>query len=372
MKRLLLLLPLVALAVSCSSNKNSNKNNNNSGNYFKQYYDQVVDSETEYSFMHFYDVSENRFNIEFLYEPHFHFGLKIEQYAVIPFYIYPDEGEFSEDYESVTFTLVDSDSELFPAVKYVLSHKILNGSDSFSLKANRITYGLTTTPKQSPIAYDPGVLGQFAYIVEDDTKFTLKVTSEEHFGSYYMHMYFTEGNLYIEALSLTIRGKLIIFTLGGHSDGEYLKAEAEGTFEYINENVEEESWILTIGEAQYQMTYIEEEHEQVSTGYFYNNLVTISNSRFSMKIMSLAFGGSAVQVAINELGEGGRQNISTFFDIGDDGESLTNRQNIVGNTVFTTGNSYVFRHYINGGQDRIDLFRNDDLFFTNLTITPNE
>ena len=341
-----------------------------SKDYFKGYEEQVVDPEGEYSFMQLYDVADNHFNVVFLYEPHFHYNLKITEYAVNPKIHYPNEGVFSKDYEKITFTLVSSDSELFPSGTYTLNHHLKNGKDAFSLKVNNKTYQLTKEEKESPIHYDPGVLGSFAYMVEDEKKFTMDVDVDVVDGLYFVYIVLKEGNLTFDAIDVEELGKEIRFTLSGNADGTYLANEMTASFVYHDENVEEETWELELNTTIYEMTYIQDGPEPVILeGYFYNNFVTVSNSEFSMQIVSLALGDTAVTVLINELAEGGRKNIQTFFLIGDEGDSLTNLQGIVGNTVFQSGNTYKFVHSIVNESDKIDLYKNGVIFYSDLAIS---
>ena len=366
MKKSLLFIPLIVLTIGCSNNKQSS---NESKDYFKEYYEQVTDpAHDEFSFIQFFDAKANRFNVQFIYEPHFHFGLKITEYAATSYYWYPSEGEFSSDYESMTCTLVGSSSELFKEGEYILSHKLNNGKDSFSLKAANKTYQLTTEYKESPINFNPGLLGTFAYMVDDEPVFSMEVEADAVDNNYVLSIGLEEGDLVFEAINIEPRGNVVEFTLSGTENGTYLSNQLNCIFDYIDENVEEEMWILTSGQTNYVMTYIEEGHEEEKKeGYFYNNYVSVSNNDFSLQMMNF-MGTDVVSVIINELQEGGKKDIQTFFSIGDNGDSLTNLQGIAGNLVFTTGNTYKFVHSVANGNDKIDLYKNGSLLYSNLEI----
>ena len=115
------------------------------------------------------------------------------------------------------------------------------------------------------------------------------------------------------------------------------------------------------------MEYGDEPHVDPKTGFFYDNMYFISNDDFTFK-MNVRMGELAVQVIINELVEGGKSNFTTFFNIGDDGNSLTSAQEIKGNVIFTAGNTYKFTHTKISDVDKIDLYKNDTLLYSNLSF----
>ena len=367
MKKLLLIFPLFVLTVGCANNK---PNKNESTDYFKQYYEEVTDPEGEYSFINLFDKNGNRFNVEFLYEPHFQFGLRIVEYAISPIFHYPNEGVFANDYESVTFTLAESGSDLFTAGEYVLTHTVSKGKESFTLKANNKTYALTTTPKEPPILFNVGLIGEFAYVVDENKKFSLIVSADAFGETYTLEVSLEEGELEFNGNVTTINEKSIEFNVIGSSSGEYVAINKVASFTYDDTQADGEHWYFSQEGHTYEMTYIEEEEPPVThDGYFYNNFVTVSNSDFSMAITSLAFGDAAVMVTINELGEGGKQNIPTYFLIGDNGDSLTNMQAIMGNTVFEPSSTYKFVHSVNNEVDQIVLYKDNQLLYSNLVIS---
>ena len=116
------------------------------------------------------------------------------------------------------------------------------------------------------------------------------------------------------------------------------------------------------------MEYGEGGHVDPKTGFFYNNMYYISNSDFNFK-MNMKMGELAVQVIINELVDGGKSNITTYFNIGDDGDSLTSAQNISGNAIFTSGNTYKFVHTVSNETDKIDLYKNNALLYSDLSFS---
>ena len=367
MKKLLLIFPLFVLTVGCANNKS---NKNESTDYFKQYYEEVTDPEGEYSFINLFDKNGNRFNVEFLYEPHFHFGLRIVEYAVSPIFHYPNEGVFSGDYEKVTFTLAESGSDLFTAGEYVLTHKVSKGKESFTLKANNKTYALTTTPKEPPIIFNVGLLGSFTYIENEEEKFYLDVSADAFDETYTLDVSLQEGESEFKGTIFNINDKMIEFNVSGESNGEYIEVNTNASFMYDDSREDGEHWYFSQEGHIYEMTYIEEEEPPVThDGYFYNNFVTVSNSDFSMSITSLAFGDAAVMVTINELGEGGKQNIPTYFLIGDNGDSLSNMQAIMGNTIFEPSSTYKFVHSVNNAVDQIVLYKDSQLLYSNLVIS---
>ena len=363
MKKLLLAVSAISLLVSCGTTSKKE----NYDHYFKRFFDKVKNTEKEYHFLDLYDAEDNRFKVEFLYEPHFHFGLKITEYAIYTIYHYPDEGVFSSDYEQVTFELVASESALFPAGIYVFSHTLEDGQNKFSLQASTITYELTTTPKEDPVGFDSGLLGDFSYYKNDTKAFGMSVTAEKVDNTYNLYVSLSEGDLEFEAAGIKKNGKNISFTVSGNQNGTYLKNGTSAKFEYKDEDVEEETWILTLGSKKYYMEYGDEPHVDPKTGFFYDNMYLISNDDFTFK-MNMRMGELAVQVIINELVEGGKNNITTFFNIGDDGNSLTSAQGITGNVIFTAGNTYKFTHTKISDVDKIDLYKNDTLLYSNLSF----
>ena len=210
MKKLLLAVSAISLLVSCGSAAPKKENYDH---YFQRFFEKVKNPEKEYHFLDLYDAEDNRFKVEFLYEPHFHFGLKITEYAIYTVYHYPDEGIFSDDYEQVSFELVASESTLFPAGVYVLSHTLEDGQNKFSLQANTITYELTTTPKEDPVGFDSGLLGDFSYYVNDDKAFDMSVTAEKVDTTYNLYVSLTEGELEFEATNIKRNGKSISFNI---------------------------------------------------------------------------------------------------------------------------------------------------------------
>lgn len=365
MKRLLLAVSAISLLVGCGS---TSKKQENYDHYFQRFFDRVKNPEKEYHFLDLYDAEDNRFKVEFLYEPHFHFGLKITEYAIYSVYHYPDEGVFSDDFERVTFELVESESAMFPAGIYVLSHTLEEGKNKFSLQANTITYELTTTKKDDPVGFDSGILGDYSYYVDDNKAFGMSVTAEKVDNTYNLYVSLEEDELEFEATNIKKNGKIINFTISGNQNGTYLKNGASAKFEYKDEGVEEETWILTLGNKKYYMEYGEGGHVDPKTGFFYDNMYIVSNSDFSLK-MNMKIGELAVQVIINELVEGGKPNITTYFNIGDNGNSLTSAQNITGNMIFTSGNTYKFVHTVSNETDKIDLYKNGTLLYSNLTFS---
>ena len=365
MKKLLLAVSAISLLVSCGT---STAKKENYDHYFKRFFDRVKNTEKEYHFLDLYDAEDNRFKVEFLYEPHFHFGLKITEYAIYTVYHYPDEGVFSDDYEQVTFELVASESALFPAGIYVLSHTLEEGKNHFTLQASTITYELTTTAKEDPVGFDSGVLGEFAYYDNNDQEaFTLTVGAEKVNKDYILEITLQEGELLYGVTGIAKKDKIIEFTLVGSPNGTYLKNGTKAKFEYKIDGVEEETWILTLGNKKYYMDYADGGHTEPKVGFFYDNMFLISNSDFSLR-MNFRMGELAVQVIINELTEGGRTNFTTFFNIAEEGDALVSSQDISGNVIFTTGNTYKFVHTNIDDVDKVDLYKNDTLLYSNLAF----
>ena len=350
---LLLLLPIL---VGCGDNPTPSSNG-----YFKQYKDQVTDLEKEYSFITLYDGVENqsRFSLEFLYEPHFHFGLKITEYAVQPVIHYPNEGIFSNDYESVTFTLVNSTSALFPKGKYVLSHYLDNEIDQFRLTCGNTVYPLTSEKKKSPYKLNPGLYGKFEYQVNEEALFEIKV---EESNDTEVIVSLKENEKEFTASEYSMLGDELDFKIIGNSDGTYLKNNTLAKFIYNDEGTEEEMWTLYLGSVSYHLTYIHIDPVDPTEGYFRNNKVILSNNSFSCELVNV-MGGLGWQVKLTV----GEKSIYTFFTISDDGESLSS-SGINLTPVFEASNTYRFTHYLEGTTDKVDLFKNDVIYYQDLTI----
>ena len=245
---------------------------------------------------------------------------------------------------------------------YTLYHSLVNDKDSFKLKAADVEYQLTTTEKNPPIHIDGDLVGSFSYKINNEEKFSLKseVSSKEE--GLVSTITLKEGNTDFTTSNLSFSDDSVTFKVESSSSGNYIKGGVSYTFSYSEE---QDKWTLTDSTNTYELE--KKNERETKEGYFYNNFIKASNEHISMTIKS-EVGMNKRYVCLSELDEGGKKNIWTFFVISNNGDSLTNENNITGNIIFTSGSSFEFRHSVNNGVDKIDFYKDNQLLYSNLTI----
>ena len=358
MKKELSLLLLLPLFVGCASTNGATPSSQNG--YFKQFEEQVEVAEREYTFIELYDGSLNRFQVSFIYDLHFGYSLRIVEYDLFDWYHAPNEGVFANDYESITFEFSDlSSSDLFKRGEYTLYHSLVNGKDSFKLKAVDIEYPLTTTKKDAPVHINGNLVGTFLY--EDKFSITSQVsTKEEGLKSTIL---LTEEDKEFTTSNLVFNDASVSFATTGSQDGEYIKDGGSYTFSY-NEN--NETWKLVSGSNEYNLAKKDEE-KPTKEGYFYSNLVKTSNAHVVIDILN-ELGEERRQVLLSELDPGGKANFAAFLLISNNGESLVNEQSLSGKLIFTSDASIELRHSTINNIDKFELYRNNQLLYDDLVI----
>ena len=363
MKKKLLLLLTLPLIIGCSAPKKDDDTTTKDG-YFKQFEERVNESEQEYSFISLYDDISNRFKVEFIYDLHFGFSLKITEYDLFDWYHAPNEGEFASDYESVIFTFSDeSSSDLFKKGKYVLYHSLINNIDSFKLLAVDTEYKLTTTSKDAPIHINGDLVGKFVYQENNEDIFTLESIVSSKEDGLKSTITLKEGDIEFTTTNLSFKSASTTFTLNADKDGGYLKSNTTYTFKYI-ENTE--TWQLSNKRDTYNLIKLEEEKEE-KDGYFYKKISRMYNDHFTLDIESNV-GEDRRFVILSELDEGGKTCFSAFFEIKNDGESLVNMNSLSGKIIFTSGATIEFKHE----DDQVKLYKDNTLLFDDIAVTFND
>ena len=363
MKRKVFVLSLIPFLIGCASS-GGNSNPEGSTGYFKQFEEQVEASEREYTFIELYDAEQNRFQVSFIYDLHFGYSLRIVEYDLFDWYHAPNEGKFSNDYESVIFEFTDfSSSSLFKRGEYILYHSIVNEKDSFKLKAVDIEYNLTTTKKDTPIHINGDLVGTFVYKQNNEELFSIKseVSSKEE--GLVSTITLKEENKEFSTSNLTFGGASVTFIAHGNQDGEYIKDGVSYVFSY---NESTETWKLKADNNEYALEKKDEE-KPTKDGYFYTHLVKVSNSHVVINILN-ELGEDRRHVQLSELDQGGKSNFTAFFYIDNNGESLINQQSLSGNIIFTSDASIELRHSVVNNADKIDLYRNNQLLYDDLVI----
>ncbi len=347
------LLSLIPLLTSCFNTPSTTKTN-----YFKQYEDIVSKNPNgEYSFITLYDESDNRFSLTFGYGDHFHYEIKITEYDLTYNYIYPNEGKFSEDYESITFELdVKSESELFPDGNYTLKHEYKDNDDDFVLDVNGEEIKLTKEAKTPAKYINPNLVGDFIY----EDYFSLSVTVSSLKTHREVSVSLKENDLTFVGENFVINDNNLPFKIKGDKDGSYIKLG--DALLYYSLNVVN----LKIGDTTYKLTRKQKE----ATSYFLNKDLeaTFSNEYISITVSSL-LGDKRRYLKLDELKEGGKKDMYVLFSVVDEGESLINEQGLTGNLVFTPNSVVKITHTLKENKDKIDLYKNNELLYENLLIS---
>ncbi len=347
---------------------------NNSGGskakeqYFKYVAEALEDPEPEEIYATFYDAKENRFYMELCYDQHSGLALKVVEYDLWDFIFYPNQGEISEDYESISLTYsAYEESDLFARGTYVLSHSLKNGKDTFALDAAGTSYSLTLSKKENPHYIDKDLVGEFEYQSEGNVLFSMSVDVGEKSDGYPVSISLEEQDLSFTTSNIENSDVTTTFNIKGTEDGTYVKRVNDASFTY-NEGYE--LYQLTIGEETYSLTktrgYDDEDEE---TNYFFLNagLVKFTCDDFEARLTTS--GGDMVQLIFKELVEQGNPNFWCWFKKGED-DSITNAQSITNpnNKVFVNVTTYSFKHRVENEADVVDLYFDGVLTYPNLTI----
>ena len=317
----------------------------------------------------YYDKDDNRFNITLHYDLHFGLALHIVEYDLWDFLANANEGEVSEDSESITFTNSALEkTALFKRGTYVLSHTSNGG---FTLDAAGVLLNLTTEAKEDPNYIDKDLVGTYEYRKGVAKTFELSVQVGEKENHYPTTITLNEGSKTFTGSNLKNNEATSTFDISGSSDGQYIKNTVGAELAY-NEN--NETYKLKIGDTTYNLTktsgYIEPEKEK---GYFELNVDKIKLSCSDFEVTMTDMGGTGyILFYIHELVEGGK-NINCVFEVVDE-DTVTNFQTITNpnNKIFVGHDKYTFVHSVVNDVDKVDLYFDGVLAYENLTITPIE
>ena len=368
LKTLICFASSVLLFSGCTTNVNPPKDE-----YTPFFKDIALDIESgdvdETTYYTFYEAgNKNRFYVELTYDLHFGLSLKIEEYDLLSFILYPNEGVVSSDYESITFSYTALEkTDLFSKGTYILSHN--KETDSFSLKAASKNYSLSLTEKERPnyIYYD--LVGEFAYIHNDETIFSMEVEVGEKSQGYPVSILLEEGDKVFVGSNVRNNGETSTFDISGEEDGLYLKNAKDVSFSF-SEGTDVHSF--TIDGNRYVLTKIEEEKKEELTGnYFIDNAekLKFSFSDFEARL-SYKAGKDQVFIIFKELVEDGNPNFWCYFMMTDE-STIENSQTITSskNKIFTGVSKYEFKHHVENNRDIVDLYFDGVLTYSDLTIT---
>ena len=337
--------------------------------YFKQFADQAVGHEDtlDTTFINLYDAEANRFMVSFVFEPHFHFGLVITDYSLDFEYLSPNEGTFSEDYETFTSTLTAySTNATFKRGSYVLSHSLVDGVDQFALNAAGVQLALTTTPKAAPTYICSDLVGTFKY----STSFEVKVEVGERDACYPATISIKEGDNTFTASNLVNSSNKTTFNIEGAADGALIKRGA-ATLSYSDNTGKVK---LQMGDNSYNLEEVEE--ETVATGYFNTASIVLTHTDFTIQ-MNIESANLDTGTRFIRIIETGYESwvINMMCSISKDANTLTSQQSI--GTHYPRQIFYdlaigdiVIVHRVESGNDIIDLYLKGVLTYPNLAISP--
>lgn len=357
-----LLFASTLLLLGCSPKSDTPKTQ---GGYFQNVKNDIEEGVTEEKeWGKFYDKDDNRFVVTLHYDLHFGLAIHIEEYDLWNFLVNANEGEVSEDAESITFTNSALEkTDLFKKGTYVLTHN--NGN--FTLNAAGVVLNLTTTAKEDPHYILKDLVGKFEYQSGGETKFTMDVevgTKAEH---YPVSISIEEGNKTFTGSNIRNNSSTTTFDISGTSVGQYIKSTTGATFTY-NEN--NETFTLKIDNNSYLLTKNEGEGEETDESYFESTIgkVKFVCDDFEARVSSNS-SGAYLQLIIKELVADGNTNIQCFFQMVDE-DTLTNVQSIGNpkNKVFIGHDEYTFKHSVVNDTDKVDLYFDGVLAYENLSI----
>lgn len=377
-KMIVMLLSSVSLLFACNSTNNSNDGDDEKATtaYFKDVAKEVAEGlNEERLFDRFYDKDDNRFYVDFYYDLHFHLSLRIEEYDLYNFTLYPSEGVISSDYESVTFEYTAYEkSELFTRGTYVLKHQVKNNKNVFSLTANDKTYSLTTESKEEPhfIYYD--LIGDFEYQEDEEVKFSFTVDVGSKEEKYPVSISLEEGDKHFIGKNIRNSASTTYFDISGDSNGQYLKANDSVCFTYEESN---ETFKLTTSDNTYSLIKTRGHEKETNLTFFEENAgkIKLACDDFEARLVVTTESSSMVYVIFKELVEDGNpNNFWCWFEADYESDSMTNITNITNknNKIFKDHDKYMFTHRVVDDLDIVDLYFDGVLTYSNLNILPIE
>ena len=374
----MLLLTSMSLLVGCTSNSSGDVTPSEpeptESHYFKNIADSIEAGISEETlFQTFYDNDDNRFYVELHFDLHFNLSLRIVEYDLWNFILYPNEGAISEDYEEITFKYMASErSELFTKGTYVLKHELVDKVDKFTLDAAGEQYTLTTEVKEDPCYIDKDLVGEFEYVVSSVTQFKLTVnvgTKQEH---YPVTISLKEESKSFSGSNIKNSGTSTSFDISGDTDGTYVKNATNVRFVYSENN---ETYKITINENTYSLNKtkgMDEEEEE--SNFFIDNATKVKFvcDDFEAKLASAS--PERVFIMFKELVEGGNTNFWCWFETNKEADTIVNSQSITNqkNKIFTGVTEYKFKHSVANNEDKVDLYFDGVLQYENLNIVPIE
>ena len=346
-------------------------------NYFKEVAEAIEEGLSEDThFMTFYD-EENRFYAELNYGDHFHLELKIVEYDLWDFVLYPNEGVISEDYDTITFEYTaNEETDLFKKGAYVLKHEIKDNKDTFSLKAVSSTYNLTLSKKERPNYILKDLVGEFEYLSSSDaTLFSMKVEVGEKSQGYPVTISLEEGDKSFTASNIKNSGNQTAFAINGQTNGNYVKKTNNAVLSYSEDDDE---YKLKIDSTSYSLFKTKGMDDKDTDGnYFISNSEKLKFSCDDFEIsLSYTIGdGQYISLRIKELVAEGNTNINCMFKVTDD-NTIENMQTMTNpkNKIFIVSEMGICKltHSVVNNQDRVDIVINSTTSYQNLTISEIE
>lgn len=372
-KGMILLFTSMSLLMGCSP-ASSNESGTTESHYFKNVAESIEAGISEETlFQTFYDNDDNRFYVELYYDFHFNLSLRIVEYDLWNFILYPSEGVISEDYEQITFKYMANErSELFTKGTYVLKHELVDKVDKFTLDAAGEQYTLTVNSKEDPHYIDKDLVGEFEYIVSNVTEFTLTVnvgTKAEH---YPVTISLKEGSKSFSGSNIQNSETSTSFDISGDADGTYVKSASNVRFVYSENN---ETYKITILGNTYSLKKTKGmDEEEEDSNFFIDNATKIKFvcDDFEAKLSNTSPG--RVFIMFKELVEGGNTNFWCWFETNKEADTVVNTQSITSqkNKIFTGVTEYKFKHTVVNNEDKVDLYFDSVLVYENLNIVPIE
>ena len=334
--------------------------------YFKRFEEQLVGHEEEdVTFLELFDGVNNDYSVSFVYEPHFHLGLRIVDYSLDFEYIHPNEGTYAEDYESISFTLSGyfPENKTFRNGNYSLNHSLVNEQDVFTLTSPNNTFALTTTRKGEPNYINSDLIGKYEYKVGEDSKFNINVEVGERANGYPVTIGLSEGEKAFTTSNISYSGNKVDFTVNGNEDGAYISNGVAGTFSYSDNTGK---YTLKLGDNSYALTEVEDDTPE--SRYFFAANIQLEHTDFKVEMNIDLLTGTMRRLGIHEYGY-----TKTFvlFQISEDGDEMTSCQNVSNRNIFNSqAGELVFKHRVENGVDKVDLYIRNTLAYSDIPIAP--
>lgn len=321
----------------------------------------------------YYDNDDNRFYVELYYDLHLGLSLRIEEYDLRSFIFYPNEGVVSDDYESITFKYSAMEkSDLFSRGDYVLSHNVYNNKDVYTLSNSGKTYVLTETKKDNPRYILEDLVGEFAYIENEESLFTMTVEVGEKEEHYPVSISMVDGDKTFTCTHIINYDDHSTFDIEGEASGDYIKVANDASFTY-NEGAE--TYILQFEDRNYSLTKTKGRDDPVGlSNYFVTNSgkIKVVSNDFEVTISNSTGDGRTVFLLFKELVSDGNPNFWCWFEVIDE-ETITNVSAITNknNKVFTGHDTYTFKHKVENDIDVVDVYFDNVLTYSNCEVIPN-